>query len=339
MPSQLTMTSDRPITAPIDRSKVLATSGTRKASASTAVMTPSLNTSRVVVVGEELVVGEREHDHERAATGTARCTGRVEQPEQARARRPARSAGAAATETSASVVAIVTVGPSRGARQLRVVRARRRSGRRRGAASGRPGPAAARAPGAHSRTSSSVSVDATSTPMPVGGGLVDDPVDLVAGADVDALGGFVEQQHPRLEPEAPAEQDLLLVAAGQRGDRRLGPGRGDAGGARSSRRPRQPRRRRRIRPNGTKSRSPAIVRFSRTFMAAKTPGGRRSRGTKAMPARSARSGAPDGTAAVAHRHGTRSARLLAGEQRDDRLAAGALETRPRPTTSPRPTSS
>ena len=43
------MTSDRPITAPIDRSKVLATSGMRNASASTAVTTPSLNTSRHVV--------------------------------------------------------------------------------------------------------------------------------------------------------------------------------------------------------------------------------------------------------------------------------------------------
>ena len=37
------------MTAPIDRSKVLATSGMRKASASTAVTTPSLNTSRHVV--------------------------------------------------------------------------------------------------------------------------------------------------------------------------------------------------------------------------------------------------------------------------------------------------
>ena len=48
-PSQLMMTSERPITAPIDRSKAPATSGTRKARARIAVTTPSLNTSRVVV--------------------------------------------------------------------------------------------------------------------------------------------------------------------------------------------------------------------------------------------------------------------------------------------------
>ncbi len=43
------ITSDRPITAPIDRSNVLATNGTRNANASTAVTTPSLKTSRHVV--------------------------------------------------------------------------------------------------------------------------------------------------------------------------------------------------------------------------------------------------------------------------------------------------
>ena len=62
----------------------------------------------------------------------------------------------------------------------------------------------------------------------VGNGVLDDRVHLVAGADVDALRRLVEQQHLRLQPEAAPDHHLLLVAARQGGDRRLGAGGDDA---------------------------------------------------------------------------------------------------------------
>ena len=53
----------------------------------------------------------------------------------------------------------------------------------------------------------------------VAGGLADQGVDLGPGADVDALGGLVEQQHARLAAQPAGQHDLLGVAAGQRLDR------------------------------------------------------------------------------------------------------------------------
>ena len=43
----------------------------------------------------------------------------------------------------------------------------------------------------------------------------DELVDLGAGADVDAAGGLVEQQHPAVAQQPAGEHDLLLVAAGE----------------------------------------------------------------------------------------------------------------------------
>ena len=48
--------------------------------------------------------------------------------------------------------------------------------------------------------------------------------DLGLGADVDAPCRLVEQQHPRLGQEALGDHDLLLVAARERGDGRIGAG-------------------------------------------------------------------------------------------------------------------
>src|SRR5450830_184163 len=48
--------------------------------------------------------------------------------------------------------------------------------------------------------------------------LIDDTVDLGFGADVHAARGFVEDQHVRLDLQQPRQQDLLLIAAGQRTD-------------------------------------------------------------------------------------------------------------------------
>ena len=55
--------------------------------------------------------------------------------------------------------------------------------------------------------------------QPGGGQLAQQRVDVALGADVDAAGGVVEQQHRRVAGERAGDDHLLLVAAGQRGDR------------------------------------------------------------------------------------------------------------------------
>ena len=67
-------------------------------------------------------------------------------------------------------------------------------------------------------TTSSSSEEISTTPSPCRGQLVDQRLDLGLGADVDAPGRLVEQQHPRVQAEHPGQQDLLLVAAGQLAD-------------------------------------------------------------------------------------------------------------------------
>lgn len=54
------------------------------------------------------------------------------------------------------------------------------------------------------------------------GEFVDEALDLGLGADVDAAGGFVEQQHLGLQAEPAGEEYLLLVAAGEFADLLLG---------------------------------------------------------------------------------------------------------------------
>ena len=92
----------------------------------------------------------------------------------------------------------------------------------------RPRRPAARAPGRTPPTSSSSSEEISTTPRPVCGQLVDQRLHLGLGADVDAAGRLVEQQHLRVQAQQPGEEHLLLVAAGQLADllvraRRLDP--------------------------------------------------------------------------------------------------------------------
>ena len=84
----------------------------------------------------------------------------------------------------------------------------RRRARRRSPGRGRPGPAP---PGSRwtPRT----------TATPRSASAADQRVDLRAGADVDAAGRLVEQQHPAVAQQPAGQHDLLLVAAGQRADR------------------------------------------------------------------------------------------------------------------------
>ena len=51
------------------------------------------------------------------------------------------------------------------------------------------------------------------------GEIDDQSIDLVAGADIDALGGFVEEQDARCPHEHAGKEELLLVAAGKMRDR------------------------------------------------------------------------------------------------------------------------
>ena len=88
-------------------------------------------------------------------------------------------------------------------------------------------------------STSSTSLDTTHDGDAGVGQAPDQLVDLAAGADVDAAGGLVEQQHPAVAQQPPGEHDLLLVAARERAHRP-----GHAGGAyvergRSAPRPRR----------------------------------------------------------------------------------------------------
>ena len=58
------------------------------------------------------------------------------------------------------------------------------------------------------------------TPFPSLGKVEDQLVDLVLRAHVDAAGGLVQQQDLRLGQQPAADDDLLLVAAGERADLR-----------------------------------------------------------------------------------------------------------------------
>ena len=76
------------------------------------------------------------------------------------------------------------------------------------------------------------------TTAPCRRGVADQPVDGGLGADVDALGRLVEEQHPRPAAQPVGEHDLLLVAARQLAEDRVGARAGGRRGARSNRRPR-----------------------------------------------------------------------------------------------------
>ena len=65
---------------------------------------------------------------------------------------------------------------------------------------------------------SSSSEETTISPTPGLGEIDDQPVDLVARADVDALGRLVEQEDLRRVHQHAREQELLLVAAGEMRD-------------------------------------------------------------------------------------------------------------------------
>ena len=60
------------------------------------------------------------------------------------------------------------------------------------------------------------------TPLPLGGEVDHQTVDLLLGADVDAVRGLVEDEHAGARLEPLREHDLLLVAAGEGADRVLG---------------------------------------------------------------------------------------------------------------------
>ena len=70
------------------------------------------------------------------------------------------------------------------------------------------------------RSSSGSSELTRMTPLPRGGQVVDDAVDVLLGADVDAAGGVVEEEDVGIAQQPAGEQDLLLVAAAEGADRR-----------------------------------------------------------------------------------------------------------------------
>ena len=73
-----------------------------------------------------------------------------------------------------------------------------------------------------SRSTSGRSDDAIKMATPRAAERADERVDLFARADVDAARGLVEQEHARRAMQPLSEHDLLLIAARQRRDRRVG---------------------------------------------------------------------------------------------------------------------
>ena len=69
---------------------------------------------------------------------------------------------------------------------------------------------------------SSKSVETTTTASPVFERLVEQPVDFRLGADVDAGRRILGDQHLAADRQPAADDDLLLVAAGQRLDGQIG---------------------------------------------------------------------------------------------------------------------
>ena len=74
--------------------------------------------------------------------------------------------------------------------------------------------------GREQRSSSGSSELTRMTPLPAAARLVDDAVDVLLGADIDAAGGVVEEQHGGIAQQPARQQDLLLIAAAQRAHRR-----------------------------------------------------------------------------------------------------------------------
>ena len=77
------------------------------------------------------------------------------------------------------------------------------------------------------RSTSSSSAEMNSTRHAVLGEVGDELLDLGLGADVDAARRLVEDQQPRCGGQPAREQHLLLVAAGEVADERVGVGRPD----------------------------------------------------------------------------------------------------------------
>ena len=118
-------------------------------------------------------------------------------------------------------------------------------------------------------------------------GLLQQPVDLALGADVDAAGRLGEDEHVDAEREDASEDDLLLVAARERGDaaRRGG---GDHAVARD--RVATMRRSARVSSRPLLERRPfqAIEKFSATLRVGRSAERLRSSGTKPIPPRERR---------------------------------------------------
>ena len=68
-------------------------------------------------------------------------------------------------------------------------------------------------------STSGSSLETMSDGHAVGGQVGHQPVHLGLGADVDAAGRLVDDEHPRAGGQPLGQHDLLLVAAGQRADR------------------------------------------------------------------------------------------------------------------------
>ena len=152
---------------------------------------------------------------------------------------------------------------------------------------------------------------------------VDEAVDVGLRPDVDALRRLVEHEHPRRAAEPAGHDDLLLVAARELADDRLGPRGRTSSSLDPDRGVRRSRRRGRRRPPAQNGRRSPMVRFSRTASSRNSPAGPRSAGTKAQAGVDRPlAGRTAGIVVAVDRHSPR-ARAAAGQQAGQLVAAGA----------------
>ena len=124
----------------------------------------------------------------------------------------------------------------------------------------------------------------------LGGQGADEGVDLLLGADVDAAGRLVEEEDARAGGEPLADDDLLLVAAGEGGGGLGDAGAADAEAADGVGRRRRPRRRGGGCRSGRCAPSEGSATLSRIESARSRPSALRSSVTSAMPRRRAARG-------------------------------------------------
>ena len=173
-------------------------------------------------------------------------------------------------------------------------------------------------------STSSTSLETTTTATPASARAADECVDLRAGADVDAAGRLVQQQHPAVAQQPAGQHDLLLVAARQRAPGRSTPAGRTSSESAISRRPCARRALVEEAERGRSASSDEAVMLANTDSSSRGPGSCAPRGTARCPARHPRRHRPVRQPATPPGPSRRGA-ARAVQRLDDLRAPGADE--------------